>query len=270
MSSIKKRTNVKLAKLFYKYADEISPNVEVKEETKKPVQNEEAVYPPYNFSWLIENKIAGMGCPQTAANLNYLADVGINHLITLSAEKIPPILECSRKLKWTEIRIKESAAPTLRQIIKFIEICERAEINGEIIGVHCRHGRGRTGAMLACYLVKFKNMAPERAVLTVRVQRPGSCETFDQQKIVCHYHDCLKGTITRTDYRLVDDKSYFDLSMKDKYPDEEKQAKEESDIIETLTKKIDPKKLEELIRKEELEERRTRTKAMIIHHKIYF
>lgn len=132
MSTVKKRTNLKLAKLFYKYED-VHHKVEVNEEQiKKPIEDEEAPYPPYNFSWLVENKIAGMGCPQSVANLNYLADVGINHLITLSPEKIPPILECTRKLKWTEIRIKEFGAPTLRQIIKFIEICERAEINGEV------------------------------------------------------------------------------------------------------------------------------------------
>ncbi|XP_039751047.1 dual specificity protein phosphatase 23-like [Pararge aegeria] len=270
MSTLKSRTNVKLAKLFYKYSDEMAQQVEAKEEIKQPIEVEEALYPPYNFSWLVENKIAGMGCPQSVANLNYLADVGINHLITLSPEKIPPILECTRKLKWTEIRFKEFAAPTLRQIIKFIEICERADINGHIIGVHCRHGRGRTGTLLACYLVKFKNMTPERAVMTVRVQRPGSCETHDQEKIVCHYHDCIKGTINKTDYRLVDDKLYFDISMKYMYPDEEKQKKEESDTIEELMKKIDATKLEELIRKEELEERRKRSKAMVIHHKIYF
>lgn len=48
----------------------------------------------------------------------------------------------------------------------------------QTVGVHCRHGRGRTGTMLACYLVHVKDMAPERAVLTVRIQRPGESRTF--------------------------------------------------------------------------------------------
>lgn len=58
--------------------------------------------------------------------------------------------------------------------------------------------------------------------------------------------------------------------MKLMYPDAEKKAQEEAAMIEELTNKIDPTKLEELIRKEELEERRKRSKAMVIHHKIYF
>lgn len=136
----KMNTNVKLTKLFYKYEKEMAADVKEKEVVEKENTDEkEAVveeikdsYPPYNFTWFIENKIAAMGWPQTVENLNYLADVGVNHLITLSPEKLPPILECKKKLKWSEIRIKEFGAPTLKQILKFIEICERAEIRGEV------------------------------------------------------------------------------------------------------------------------------------------
>ncbi|KAI5641279.1 dual specificity phosphatase, catalytic domain-containing protein [Phthorimaea operculella] len=206
MSSVPNRFNAKLTRLFYKYSEESEQRTAKKKEDHERETKEYECYPPYNFSWLIENKIAGMGWPQSVENLNYVADQGINLLITLSPEKLPPILECEKKLKWAEIRIKEFGVPTLKQIIKFIEICERADIRGDVVGVHCRHGRGRTGTMLACYLVYFKGMAPERAVLTVRVQRPGSCETYEQEKMVCHYHDCLRGTIPKPDYRLVEDK----------------------------------------------------------------
>ncbi|XP_049880199.1 dual specificity protein phosphatase 23-like [Pectinophora gossypiella] len=257
MSSVPKRTNVKLARLFYKYSEPKTP--EVVPET--PVEKKEYdAYPPYNFSWFIEGKIAAMGWPQTVENLNYLVDVGVNHLITLSPERRPPILECEKKLKWTEIRLKEFGAPTLKQIIKFIEICERAELRGEVVGVHCRHGRGRTGTMLACYLVHYKNMAPERAVLTVRVQRPGSCETYEQEKMVCHYHDCLRGTIEKPDYRLVEDKLYFDCSMKHIDEDENQDGEQDGD------EKDGEKKTDEKEKKKE----RKKSKAMVINHHIYF
>ncbi|VVD00039.1 unnamed protein product, partial [Leptidea sinapis] len=178
MSSQRPGPNVKLAKIFYKYAENVeekrtkTKNHEESEASQEKELCDSKSYPPYNFSWFVEGKIAGMGWPQTVENLNYLADVGITKLITLSPEKLPPILECEKSLKWTEIRIKEFGAPTLKQIIKFIEICKKAEMMGEVVGVHCRHGRGRTGTMLACYLVYFQNLAPERAVLTTRLKRP--------------------------------------------------------------------------------------------------
>lgn len=124
--------NVKLARLFYKY-DEPREKPTLKPPEKPFVKPEDyEAYAPYNFSWFIDGKIAGMGCPRNEANLNYLVDAGVDHLITLSPERHPPIVEFDRKLKWTEIRIKEFGAPTLKQILKFIEICERAEIRGEV------------------------------------------------------------------------------------------------------------------------------------------
>lgn len=273
MSSVPNRPNVKLAKLWYKYREEpkqieVDNIVEVKNEKK-----EYESYPPYNFSWFIENKIAAMGFPQSVANLNYLVDVGINHLITLSPERIPPILECEKQLKWTEIRIKEFGVPTLKQILKFIEICERAEIRGEVVGVHCRHGRGRTGTMLACYLVHLKNMAPERAVLTVRVQRPGSCETYEQEKAVCHYHDCLRGTIEKPDYRLVEDKLYFDFSMKYMF-DEDSINNKDSENVESEETEVNDLKIVKLGEGNEKQVKikipKRKSTAMVINHKIYF
>ncbi|KAJ8710852.1 hypothetical protein PYW08_009367 [Mythimna loreyi] len=158
-------------------------------------KKEYEAYPPYNFSWFIEKEIAAMAFPKTVENLNYLTDVGVNHLITLSPEKIPPISKCEKKLNWSLIRIEEFDAPTLKQIQEFIEICEYAGSRGEAVGVHCRQGWGRTGTLLACYLVHFQDMTPERAILTVRLNRPGSIETYEQEKAVCHYHDFLRSTM---------------------------------------------------------------------------
>lgn len=135
MSTVPNRVNVKLARLFYKYMEESKERQNEKvEKNRKEIPNDKDYdsYPPYNFSWFIPNKIAAMGWPQTEENLNYLVDVGVDHLITLSPEKIPPVADFKRKLKWTEIRVKEFGAPTLKQVLKFIEICERAHIRGEV------------------------------------------------------------------------------------------------------------------------------------------
>lgn len=90
--------------------------------------------------------------------------------------------------------------------------------------------------------------------------------------MVCHYHDCIRGTLTKSDYRLVDDKLYFDFNMKYMYPDEELVLEEKPEFpkIETFKEKL--LKDAEFIKKvDKVEaERKKRMKTMVINHKIYF
>lgn len=61
----------------------------------------------------------------------------------------------------------------------------------QAVCVHCRLGRGRTGVMLACYLVKKHLMYPLAAVHFIREIRPYSVETSEQEQAVCKYSDHL-------------------------------------------------------------------------------
>lgn len=89
-------------------------------------------HPPYNFSWIVQNELAGMGWPRTVANLNFLVQQGIRHLITLSPEMIPPVKSVPL-LRWTLIPVEEFEAPTMDNIEKFIEICEECRNRHEVM-----------------------------------------------------------------------------------------------------------------------------------------
>lgn len=147
-------------------------------------------YPPLKFSWVIPKKIAAMALPRNKENLKFLANQGIDHLITLSAGKKPPTEECCQ-LRYSEIPIEEFCVPSLEQINKFIGLCKSAEKSGEAIGIHCRQGRSRCGVMLACYLIQFHKFLPEQAMNVVRMMRPGSCDFPEQEEIICKFFDDL-------------------------------------------------------------------------------
>ncbi|XP_053618445.1 dual specificity protein phosphatase 23-like isoform X3 [Plodia interpunctella] len=147
-------------------------------------------YPPLKFSWVIPKKLAAMAFPRNKENLKFLTNQGITHLVTLTADKKPPVDDIPR-LRWTEIPIEEFEIPTTEQIKKFIDVCKRADKNGEVIGVHCRQGRSRSGVMLASYLIHFHRFLPDQAMNVIRMIRPGSLDFPEHEEAVGKYFEYL-------------------------------------------------------------------------------
>ncbi|CAG9765682.1 unnamed protein product [Ceutorhynchus assimilis] len=146
---------------------------------------------PWNYSWIIPGYLVGTSCPNTIENLNFLKQEGISRLITLSPE-YRPAKTAFPGIQWSYIPIEEFEAPSLEDMKTFIKICLEAKENNEALAIHCRAGRGRTGTMAACYLVHFLDLTPERAITKIRFMRPGSVETYSQEKAVAQYFDYLR------------------------------------------------------------------------------
>ena len=62
------------------------------------------------------------------------------------------------------------------------------------MGVHCELGLGRTGTMLACYLVSQgrEGYSAGRAILKTRRRRTESIETSEQERAVGNFERFLK------------------------------------------------------------------------------
>ena len=58
---------------------------------------------PPNFTWVIAEKICALGFPGDPANLAYLQENGITHLISLTAEREPPYEHVKRKQNFSVI-----------------------------------------------------------------------------------------------------------------------------------------------------------------------
>jgi atypical dual specificity phosphatase len=58
--------------------------------------------------------------------------------------------------------------------------------------VHCAAGKGRTGSVLAAYLVKKQGVTAEEAIEKIRSMRPGSIQSVVQETAVSMYEKYLK------------------------------------------------------------------------------
>jgi hypothetical protein len=63
--------------------------------------------------------------------LRFLVSQGIDHLVTLSSDKLPPYYAFP-ELKWTLIPVEDFTGPTIGEIKKFIRIIDDARKSGEV------------------------------------------------------------------------------------------------------------------------------------------
>lgn len=62
--------------------------------------------------------------------------------------------------------------PTLAGVVSAAAFIRAHEARGESVYVHCKAGRGRSTAVVLCYLVLFRGMTPQAADAVVRAARP--------------------------------------------------------------------------------------------------
>jgi len=58
--------------------------------------------------------------------------------------------------------------------------------------VHCAAGKGRTGTILAAYMMKFKGMNAKSAAEKIRSMRPGSIENGPQEIVLSMFEKYLR------------------------------------------------------------------------------
>jgi atypical dual specificity phosphatase len=142
---------------------------------------------PERFSWIDKPRLAAMAEPASLEDYQWLREHGIQFVISLTES--PP------RRSWINdvglfsmhIPIEDMHPPMQAQIDLCMNSIDKAMQNQFGVGLHCTAGLGRTGTMIACWLVQKENLSAKDAITRVRRLRPGSIETDEQAEAIVEY-----------------------------------------------------------------------------------
>jgi len=136
------------------------------------------------FDWLIPDQLAACVDPVAGVQAaEHLRVGGVTLLVNLYERPDPPELLASLGAETLHLPVHNSDAPTQAQLDHGVRAIEEALAAGRKVAVHCGAGLGRSGTLLAAYLVA-QGQGAEDAISQVRAARPGSIETLEQENAV--------------------------------------------------------------------------------------
>jgi atypical dual specificity phosphatase len=139
----------------------------------------------HRFYWLIENALAGCSRPGARGSdldrdLTILRNHGVGALLTLTETPLPAGALERHGLLGLHLPVDDFHAPTTGQMLEALAFIDEARAEGTPVAVHCLAGQGRTGTVLATYLIRGGQTSTD-AIAAVRSVCPGAIEAAVQE-----------------------------------------------------------------------------------------
>jgi atypical dual specificity phosphatase len=141
---------------------------------------------PRGFSWIEKPLVAALARPGGVEDLQWLREQGIEVLLSLTEDRLERSWGDEAGLLVYHEPLEDMEPPTQEQLDRCVSAINRALEKSMGIAVHCGAGLGRTGVVLAAWLVT-RGMTASSAIARVRKLRPHSIETTEQAEAVEHF-----------------------------------------------------------------------------------
>ncbi|MDR0480300.1 MAG: dual specificity protein phosphatase family protein [Gallionellaceae bacterium] len=150
---------------------------------------------PRGFTWIVPGRLAGTPLPGVTFEIDYdlqaLRAVGITCLITLTERDLPQDALERNGLKNMHLAIEDRKTPDIDELTALLERMDMLLDSGESLAVHCLAGIGRTGTILACWLIR-KGMTAADALRYVRRVEPRFVQTEGQEDFLRQYEGVVR------------------------------------------------------------------------------
>ncbi|MHA1410861.1 MAG: phosphatase domain-containing putative toxin [Candidatus Odinarchaeia archaeon] len=144
---------------------------------------------PKEFRWLEKGVIAGSAAITGKEQLVWLKNKGINAIVNLT---MTPLDEKTVKEVGLEyLFLPIDLIPDLEQISTFLKFIEEMQSKSKPVLVYCDHGLGRTGVMLAIYLIN-KGYTDNEAIKKIEENKATALTHFLHYNVIHSFYRYLK------------------------------------------------------------------------------
>ena len=145
---------------------------------------------PDNFSWIIEEKLAGSAIPTSKEEIDWVKQEGVKSIVTIREEPLED--EWIKDVNYLHVHSNDMGIPEFSDLVNSVDFIHQRITNEEPVMVHCLAGLCRTGTILACYLIKYEDMTAGDAIEKVRQERHGSIQSFSQEEIIFRFEKFVR------------------------------------------------------------------------------
>lgn len=151
---------------------------------------------PDRFHWVLPDRLAGMSLPgrvsPLARDLARVRELGVGAVATLTEAPLEPQVVEASGLAVRHFPIDDFGVPTLQQTAEYCAWVDAELAAGRPVAAHCFAGLGRTGTMIACWLVRQEDRHTAEVLRSIRRIEPGFVQTAQQEAFVAVWESHFK------------------------------------------------------------------------------